>query len=94
MVRLLGRLSDSRIYFQDSLTILDHGTTLSVGAGGPGLVNTHKKSVITGWVIPRTQGVTVGYAIRSTGAYQISIIEPASSSAGTTLDWWVIGYTT
>ena len=94
MVRLLGRTSDARIYFQDSLTIIDHGTVVSTGAGGPTTVSTHKKSLIWGWVMLRTLGVTMGYAIRSTGGYQMEIIEPASSSAAATLDWFAIGYTT
>jgi hypothetical protein len=93
MVRLLGRISDARIYWQDNLTILDHGTVTSTGAGGPTIVGTHKKSVIWGWCILRTQGVTVGYVVRSTGGYQMSIIEPSSSSAGATIDWFAIGYT-
>lgn len=92
MVRLLGRTSDARIYFQDSLTIIDHGSTLTVGAGGTYYVATHKKSLIWGWCIPR-RVATPAWVVATSG-YQLGITESGSMSAGYTLDWWAIGYTT
>jgi hypothetical protein len=97
MVRLLGRISDSRIYFQDSKTIIDHGTTVSVGATGSQWVATHQKSVIWGWLAVRGAAGNLGNAssfwINASAGRSIQIQEGISSPSGITLDWYAIGYT-
>lgn len=91
MVRLLGRISDKRIFFEDSKTILDHGSTASIGAGGEQTVGTHFKSVIWGWAAPR-KGVTAVF-INATGGSWLAIKEDSTLAAAATIDWFAVGYT-
>jgi hypothetical protein len=93
MVRLLGRISDKRIFFQDSYTILDHGSTVTTGAGASYYVNTHQKSVIWGWAsIRRSPGASIAWVVATSGN-TLQFTEAASVTAALTLDWWAIGYT-
>jgi len=79
------------LFFEDSKTLIDHGTTVAKGAGGTQDVGTHFKSVIWGWVHVRT-APTVAW-VGCTGGDTINIAEAASMSAAVTLDWSAIGYT-
>lgn len=90
MVRLLGRISDKRIFFANSYTIIDHGVAVLIGAGGEQTVHTHFKSILRGWV--GVKGPTVAY-INVTSGDWMSIKEAASTSAGSTVEWFAIGYT-
>jgi hypothetical protein len=97
MVRLLGRISDKRIFFQDSYTIIDHGTT--VGTGGAAatagyLACTNLKSVIWGWIHVRSPpgGTSVLWLIATSGA-QLVIKSVGSVAYGYTIDWYAFGYT-
>jgi len=92
MVRLLGRISDKRLFFEDSKTLIDHGTTVGVtGATVSQDVATHFKSVIWGWVHIRTSP-TVAF-VSATGGNAMVIKQGADMAAGTTIDWYAIGYT-
>lgn len=98
MVRILGRISDKRIFFQDSFTIIDHGNIVGTGAGaatGGDIVNTHLKSVIWGWCTVRnpTAGTpTLSWPVATSG-YQLFLKAGSAQAYGYTLDWWAIGYT-
>ena len=92
MVRLLGRISDKRIFFEDKYTIIDHGSTVSIGAGGSQYVATHLKSVIWGWVGVRSPTSTTAWPI-ATGGACLAIKEGATLAAALTVDWWAIGFT-
>jgi len=92
MVRLLGRISDKRIFFEDSYTIIDHGSTVSLGAGGSQYVATHLKSVIWGWTQCRGPGPTTTWVI-ATGGACLAIKEGATLAAAMTVDWFAFGYT-
>lgn len=89
MVRLLGRISDKRVFFEDSKTIIDHGYTVSIGAGGSQYVATHLKSVIWGWTQCRV--ASVAWVIATGGA--CLAIKEGVLAAAMTVDWFAIGYT-
>lgn len=90
MVRLLGRISDKRIFFENSYTIIDHGVTTLIGAGGEQTVHTHFKSILRGWV--NVKGPTVAYISVTSGGW-MAVKEATSTSAGTTVEWFAIGTT-
>jgi len=93
MVRLLGRISDKRIFFEDSKVIFDHGTTMCwYGATVSQDVATHFKSVIWGWVQPRTSA-TVAYVSATGGNAMTITFGAAAITPIVTLDWFAIGYT-
>ena len=92
MVRLLGRISDKRIFFENSYTIIDHGHTASIGAGGEQTVHTHFKSILWGWALPRTSVLTACY-VNVTSGGMMAIKEAATLSAAITIDWFAIGTT-
>lgn len=91
MVRLLGRISDKRIFFEDSKTIIDHGSTAAIGAGGEQTVHTHFKSILRGWAAPR-KGLTACYINVTSGGW-MAVKEDATLAAGATIDWFAIGTT-
>jgi len=93
MVRLLGRISDKRIFFENSYTIIDHGVTTLIGAGGEQTVHTHFKSILRGWLAIKDAAATVQAKINVTSGGWMSIEEAASSSAGVTVEWFAIGTT-
>jgi len=93
MVRLLGRISDKRLFFEDSKTIIDYGSTATIGAGGEQTVHTHFKSILRGWAAVRNTGATVQAKINVTSGGWMSIKEDTTSSAGLTVDWFAIGTT-
>jgi len=91
MVRLLGRISDKRIFFEDSKVIIDHGTTLCLGGVGYQDIGTHFSSVIFGWVNVRTAPSAAWVA--ATGGNAITIKHNVVA-LNATFDWFAIGYTT
>lgn len=92
MVRLLGRISDKRIFFEDSKTIIDHGTTAILAAVETD-VATHFKSVIWAWVNTRLTNQPVASCcwVQGTGGATFTIGATAGVTA--TVDWFAIGYT-
>jgi len=92
MVRLLGRISDKRVFFEDSKTLFDHGTTVAwYGATVSQDVRTHFKSVIWGWVWVRTSPTACW--VDATGGNSMTITQGTAMQPATTLDWFAIGYT-
>lgn len=92
MVRLLGRISDKRIFFEDSKTIIDHGTT-AILAVVETVMPTAFKSVIFAWVNTRSTNQPVASAcwVQATGGASFTIGATAGVTA--TVDWFAIGYT-
>jgi len=93
MVRLLGRISDKRIFFENSYTIIDHGITTLIGAGGEQSVHTHFKSILRGWLDIKRTGSTVQAWVNVTSGGWMAIEEAASSTAALTVHWFAIGTT-
>jgi len=90
MVRLLGRISDKRVFFEDSKTIIDHGSTAISTEGTDVSVHTAFKSVIWGWAqVRNTTSVTF---VMETGGSHLTL-DGGTLSAGQTVDWFAIGYT-
>jgi hypothetical protein len=89
MVRLLGRISDKRVFFEDSKTIIDHGTTLSIGQLTPADVATHFKSIIWGWAKARTAPSASWFSATGGNAFVLN----TSAALNATIDWFAIGYT-
>jgi len=97
MVRLLGRISDKRIFFEDSYTIIDHGTTwvaVIATGGSPREIPTHLKSIIFPWIGFRRSGTeahtSVAFVV-GTGGATFSIT--ATVGFAGTVDWFAIGFT-
>jgi hypothetical protein len=92
MVRLLGRISDKRIFFEDSKTIFDHGTTAILAVTST-TIATAFKSVIFAWVNTRMTNQPVASCcwVKGTGGANIEIGATAGVTA--TVDWFAIGYT-
>jgi len=91
MVRLLGRISDKRIFFEDSKTFIDYGSTVSKGAGGSQYIHTHFKSVLWGWC--RQRSTSSATWIGSTSGDAINVMELSTLAAAVTIDWFAIGTT-
>lgn len=91
MVRLLGRISDKRLFFEDSKTLIDHGTTY-IDEALSTIVTTAFKSVIWAWVNTRqTSGSASLCWVAGTGGADFNV--EATAGVAATLDWFAIGYT-
>jgi hypothetical protein len=97
MVRLLGRISDKRIFFEDSKTLIDHGTTWVVvfaTGGSPREIPTAFKSIIFPWLSFRRAGTEAHTSVAwvvGTGGATFSITATVGFTG--TVDWFAIGYT-
>jgi hypothetical protein len=91
MVRLLGRISDKRIFFEDSKTFIDHGVTV-IQAAVETVMPTAFKSVIWAWVNTRHAGGSSSVCwVQGTGGDSFTI--GATAGVNATVDWFAIGYT-
>jgi len=90
MVRLLGRISDKRLFFEDSKTILDHGSTAISNEGTDVTVHTVFNSVIWGWAQVRN-AASVTFIMDTYRDHMT--LDGGTLSAGQTVDWFAIGYT-